>query len=237
MARQQRKEKPQREKKEKFLRIVQSHEFQERIAIKAKTARQKEYLSAINNYEMVFGIGPAGTGKSFCAAGIAAKMYLEKKIDKIIITRPNVPAGPELGFLPGDQNEKFAPWCAPILAILEEFMGKGALECAIEKKNIELVPFETMRGYTFNNAFVILDEAQNADYASLKMFVTRLGENCKVVIDGDLEQIDNKYSGLQKIIEVAEAARLNVPVVEFTMEDCVRSGICREWLFALYKHG
>lgn len=170
-----------------------------------KTERQADYIKAINHAQQVVVLGPAGTGKTFIAATIAADMYELGLIDKIILTRPNVSAGKSIGFFPGSLEEKMAPWMAPIIEVLNARMDKGVLDTAFKAGNIEIVPFETMRGRSFNNAFVILDEAQNTSPHEMKMFLTRVGENCKVVINGDIMQSDlNERSGLTKAIHMGQ---------------------------------
>ena len=142
------------------------------------------------NSTVTFGVGPAGTGKTFLAVASAVKMYSEDQIKKIVLTRPAVEAGEKLGFLPGDLSQKIDPYLVPLFDSLEYFFGNENLEYLIEKRNIEIVPLAYMRGRTLNNACIILDEAQNATSGQIKMFLTRLGENSKVIITGDESQID-----------------------------------------------
>lgn len=201
-----------------------------------KTERQEDYINAIKDFQQVVVLGPAGTGKTFIAATIAADLYELGKIDKIILTRPNVAAGKSIGFFPGSLEEKMAPWMAPVIDVLSNRMEKGAFETAYKNGNIEVVPFETMRGRSFNNAFVILDEAQNTSPHEMKMFLTRIGENCKVVINGDIMQSDlNESSGLSKAIHMAKKYMLPVPVIEFEVDDIVRSALCKAWIVAWMK--
>jgi phosphate starvation-inducible PhoH-like protein len=201
-----------------------------------KTERQEDYIDAIKDFQQVIVLGPAGTGKTFIAATVAADLYELGKIDKIILTRPNVAAGKSIGFFPGSLEEKMAPWMAPVIDVLSNRMEKGAFETAYKSGNIEVVPFETMRGRSFNNAFVILDEAQNTSPHEMKMFLTRIGENCKVIINGDIMQSDlNESSGLSKAIHMAKKYMLPVPVIEFDVDDIVRSDLCRAWIIAWMK--
>jgi phosphate starvation-inducible PhoH-like protein len=208
------------------------------ITLLPKNERQREYIEALRSAPQVIVTGPAGTGKTWVAGTKAAQLFHAKVIDKIILTRPNVAAGRSLGFFPGTLEEKMGPWCVPYLEVLEEHLGKEVLEIAIKNKNIDIVPFEVMRGRTFKNAFVVLDEAQNASAHELKMFLSRIGENAQCVLNGDILQTDLKEgSGLAKIITVVKQQMLPVPIIEFTMDDIVRSDICAMWIKALHKAG
>jgi len=169
--------------------------------IKVKNINQFKYLETIDNSTITFGIGPAGTGKTFLAVASAVKMYSENKIKKIVLTRPAVEAGERLGYLPGDLSQKIDPYLVPLFDSLEYFFGNETLQYLIEKRNIEIVPLAYMRGRTLNDACIILDEAQNATMSQIKMFLTRLGENSKMIITGDETQIDlhnRTFSGLKK---------------------------------------
>lgn len=206
--------------------------------IHAITERQAEYLHALHEHPQVVVMGPAGTGKTYIAAATAANELLDRKIEKIILTRPNVPAGRSLGFLPGSMAEKIGPWVVPFTDVIEKYMGKGAYETAFKNKQIDIVPFEVMRGRTFDNAFIILDEAQNTLPSEMKMFLTRIGEESTVVINGDVKQSDLKAdSGLTLILDMIRRQRLPVPVVEFTIDDIVRSDLCAMWIKAFDKEG
>lgn len=208
------------------------------IALLPKNERQREYIEALRSAPQVIVTGPAGTGKTWVAGTKAAQLFHAGMIDKIILTRPNVAAGRSLGFFPGTLEEKMGPWCVPYLEVLEEHLGKEVLDIAIKNKNIDIVPFEVMRGRTFKNAFVVLDEAQNASAHELKMFLSRIGENAQCVLNGDILQTDLKDgSGLAKIITVVKQQMLPVPIIEFTMDDIVRSDICAMWIKALHKAG
>ena len=170
-------------------------------SIKVKNVSQYKYIDTIMNSTVTFGVGPAGTGKTFLAVASAVKMYSEDQIKKIVLTRPAVEAGEKLGFLPGDLSQKIDPYLVPLFDSLEYFFGNENLEYLIEKRNIEIVPLAYMRGRTLNNACIILDEAQNATSGQIKMFLTRLGENSKVIITGDESQIDlynTDNSGLKR---------------------------------------
>lgn len=194
---------------------------------------QRLYLDALDKSPQTIVCGYSGTGKTFLAASKAANMYLTKQVDKIILTRPNVSVGKDLGYFPGDLNEKFGPWAAPVLDVLQERLGKGVVETGIKNGNIELSPMSVMRGRSFKHAFVILDEAQNTSIPEMKMFLTRIGEGSRVVINGDIKQSDIKeQSGLSKIIHLAKKYQMDIPVIEFGIEDIVRSDICKQWLIA-----
>lgn len=195
----------------------------------AKTDKQRKYASSMRQGGVTFGLGPAGTGKTFVAGVLAAEALMEKRVEKIILTRPAVEAGGEqLGFLPGEKEEKFDPYFDPFRDVLEERLGASFVEYLIGEGRIKCEPFAYMRGKTFKNAFVILDEAQNATAEKMKMFLTRVGENATVVINGDESQVDIKEpSGL-----VDAANRLmhipSVRVVMFEKKDIVRSGFVQE---------
>lgn len=203
------------------------------VNLQAMNENQKTYLKALKTAEQILVFGFSGTGKTYIAATEAANLYSQKKIDKIIITRPNVSVGKDLGALPGTKDEKFAPWAAPVLDVLEEHLGKGVVETAIKSGNIEMAPLTMMRGRSFHDAFIILDEAQNCSVAEIKMFITRVGENCKTVINGDIKQSDIKMeSGLSKLLELVEKHNLPVPVIEFGVDDIVRGDLCKQWIIA-----
>ena len=195
--------------------------------IKVKNLNQLKYLETIENSTITFGIGPAGTGKTFLAVASAVKMYSGDQIKKIVLTRPAVEAGERLGYLPGDLSQKIDPYLVPLFDSLEYFFGNETLQYLIDKRNIEIVPLAYMRGRTLNDSCIILDEAQNAKVSQIKMFLTRLGENSKMIITGDESQIDliNKdFSGLKKtrksISNIDE-----ISVVEFQNTDIVRNKI------------
>ena len=193
--------------------------------------RQGDYINAINTSDQVIGCGYSGTGKSYIAATIAANMYLTRRIDRIIITRPNVSVGKDLGYLPGSLEEKFTPWAMPILEVLNEQMGKGVVETGIKNGNIEIAPLALMRGRSFENAFIIVDETQNIITHELKMLLTRVGEGTTIVLNGDVQQSDLKEAdGLTKVIHLAKKHMLPVPVIEFEVEDIIRSDITAMWV-------
>ncbi|MBP3895930.1 MAG: PhoH family protein [Mogibacterium sp.] len=183
--------------------------------LRPKTQAQKEYVDNIRKTDMVFGIGPAGTGKTYLACAMAINAYKNKEVERIILTRPAVEAGERLGFLPGDMQEKVDPYLRPLYDALYDVLGLDAASKLREKGAIEVVPLAYMRGRTLDNAFIILDEAQNTTREQMKMFLTRMGFNSKVVVTGDITQIDlpsGTTSGLreaEKILKGVEGIRFN----------------------------
>ena len=203
--------------------------------LEAMTEAQGHYLCALTDSQLIFAIGPAGTGKTYVASAYAADLLQSKAIEKIIITRPNVEVGTGFGFLPGELEDKYAPYLAPFKEIMIERMGLSTYEYNLKAEYIVPTPLAFLRGATFNNAFVILDEAQNCTPAEMKMFLTRIGKNCTVVVDGDPEQCDlNCPSGLNDAVNRLERIP-GVSVVEFTEDDIVRSGMIKDILIA-YRH-
>lgn len=197
--------------------------------LRPRTTAQKNYINAIKNNCLTFGIGPAGTGKSYCAGALAAEAMKNGQIERIIITRPAVEAGESLGFLPGDIDEKFAAYIDAFRDILNERLGAGTVKYLMRHGRIVAAPLAYMRGRTFNeDTFVILDEAQNTTPTQMKMFLTRIGENCKVVINGDIKQSDIKGpNGLADAIHKLKGLN-NVHIHEFDRDDIVRSGLVRD---------
>ena len=201
-----------------------------------RTDNQSKLLQALDESSQVFILGPAGTGKTYVTATYAADQYTLKEIDKIVITRPHVAVGKELGFLKGDLTEKTMPWALPVLDVLEKHLGKGAVETGIKNSNIEMAPLALMRGRSFDNAFIIVDEAQNITTHELKMLLTRVGEGSTIVLNGDAQQSDLKEAdGLSRVIHLAKKHMLPVPIIEFGVDDIVRSDICAEWVKVFMK--
>ncbi len=193
--------------------------------IKCKTVGQKNYVEAIKNKDVVFGIGPAGTGKTYLAVCLAVQAIKQKRVDKIILTRPAVEAGEKLGFLPGDLQTKVDPYLRPLYDALQEMLGLETYTKYLERGNIEIAPLAYMRGRTLSQAFVILDEAQNATREQMKMFLTRLGQGSKMVITGDVTQVDlpeGKQCGLEHAAAVLHDVD-GVQVVNLTEKDVVRN--------------
>jgi len=206
-----------------------------RAALRPKTSTQGAYIKAITGNQQVICLGPAGTGKTYIAAMMAADALLDGRVSQVILTRPNVGAGESIGYFPGTLEEKMAPWMSPITSVMRQRMGRGHFDEALGKK-IRIVPLETIRGESFENAFIILDEAQNTSLHQLKAFVTRQAEGSVCVINGDVRQSDlGRDSGLLRLIEIIENQNLPVPVVEFGVDDIVRSGICRDWVIAFLE--
>ena len=204
------------------------------------THKQVELIRSIENKDMTLVFGSAGTGKTFLPAVYAAYYYHLGRIDKIILTRPTVPVGKGIGFLPGTLEEKLMPWVIPFVQVLEKYLSVGEVECMLKNGKLQVVPFDTIRGHTFNDAFIILDEAQNTTITEIKAFVTRIGENSKTVINGDIAQSDlknNENSGLEYLLDLLgdidnEELSDKVGVIEFDYKDCVRSSLCKLWVKA-----
>lgn len=198
--------------------------------------RQTEYIEALSTASQIIVFGPSGTGKTYVVSSYAASLYHTKEIDKIVITRPHVSVGKDLGYLKGDLEEKTKPWAMPVIDVLEQQLGKGVVETGIKNGNIEMAPLALMRGRSFNNAFVICDEAQNITFHELKMLLTRVGKNTKLVLNGDIMQSDLKEAdGLSKVIHLVKKHMLPVPIVEFKVEDIVRSDMTKMWVEVFVK--
>jgi phosphate starvation-inducible PhoH-like protein len=199
--------------------------------LQAQTPAQQCYINAIKSHCLTFGIGPAGTGKSYCAGALAAEALESGRIERIILTRPAVEAGEQLGFLPGEVEDKYAVYIDAFRDILNERLGRGVVDYCLRHGRIVGAPLAYMRGKTFNNnTFVILDEAQNTTPAQMKMFLTRIGENSKVVINGDIRQSDIRGpNGLQDAIEKVRGLP-GVHIHSFERADIVRSGLVKHIL-------
>lgn len=193
--------------------------------IKCKTVGQKTYVDAVKSESITFGIGPAGTGKTYLAVCLAVQAMKQKQVDKIILTRPAVEAGEKLGFLPGDLQTKVDPYLRPLYDALQEMLGLETYTKLMERGSIEIAPLAYMRGRTLSNAFVILDEAQNTTREQMKMFLTRLGDGSKMVITGDVTQIDlpnGKSSGLEHAASVLKEVE-GIKIIYLTDKDVVRN--------------
>lgn len=193
-------------------------------SVNPRTRTQAEYVNKLFQHELVFGLGPAGTGKTYLAVAVAVSMFIEGHVDKIILSRPAVEAGERLGFLPGDMKDKVDPYMQPLYDALNDFMPGKQLAKLFEEKRIEIAPLAFMRGRTLSNAFVVLDEAQNATTMQMKMFLTRLGEGSRMAITGDMSQVDLPRGVLSGLIE-AERILRNVSGIgfsRFTVKDVVR---------------
>ena len=207
------------------------------ISVLPKTETQGEYIKAIAGPDaQVVCFGPSGTGKTYVVSSLAASLYHTKQINKIVITRPHVAVGDGIGFLKGDLREKTEPWALPVLDVLEEHLGKGVVESGLKNGNIEVAPMAMMRGRSFKNAFIIVDETQNISFDQLKMLLTRVGEGSKIVLNGDIMQSDLKSTdGLTTILEYVRKYDLPVPIIEFGLEDIVRSDLTRMWVEVFIK--
>ena len=195
-----------------------------RKSVIARSEKQSDYIKALKENDIVMSLGPAGTGKSFLAVSVAVTLLMEKKIERVILSRPAVEAGEKLGFLPGDMKEKVDPYLRPLYDALYELFGADKIDKKIETGEIEIAPLAFMRGRTLKNCFAILDEAQNATDTQIKMFLTRIGENSKLALNGDPSQIDliNKsHSGLIKSKNILKHLK-EIKIIEFDHHDVVR---------------
>ncbi len=203
----------------------------------ARSEKQSEYIKVLKENDIVMSLGPAGTGKSFLAVSVAITLLMEKKIDRVILSRPAVEAGEKLGFLPGDMKEKVDPYLRPLYDALYELFGADIIDKKIETGEIEIAPLAFMRGRTLKNSFAILDEAQNATETQIKMFLTRIGENSKLVVNGDPSQVDliNKSnSGLIKSKNILKDLE-EIKIIEFDHNDVVRHPLVSKIIRAYQK--
>jgi phosphate starvation-inducible PhoH-like protein len=204
----------------------------------ARSEKQSEYIKALKEKDIVMALGPAGTGKSFLAVSVAITLLMEKKVERVILSRPAVEAGEKLGFLPGDMKEKVDPYLRPLYDALYDLFGFEKIQKKIESGEIEIAPLAFMRGRTLKNSFAILDEAQNATSTQIKMFLTRIGENSKLVVNGDPTQIDllNKsHSGLIKSKNIL--SKINeIEIIEFDHKDVVRHPLVSKIIQAYQKN-
>ena len=198
--------------------------------VRAKTLGQQEYLRAIKANSITFGVGPAGTGKTYLAVAMAVKAFKSKEVTRIILTRPAVEAGEKLGFLPGDLKEKLDPYLQPLYDALNDMIPAAKLQKYIDEGTVQIAPLAYMRGRTLDNAFVILDEAQNTTLSQLKMFLTRMGRNAKFIVTGDITQIDlprRSDSGLVRAMELLQGID-GIGIVEFDRRDIVRHPLVKQ---------
>lgn len=206
--------------------------------IKPKTVGQKQYIEAIRKNTIVLGTGPAGTGKTFLAVAMAVKALRDKQVNKIILTRPAIEAGEKLGFLPGDLQSKIDPYLRPLYDALFEMMGAENYQRNLEKQIVEVAPLAYMRGRTLDDSFIILDEAQNATFEQMKMFLTRLGNNSKAVVTGDLTQTDlptGTKSGLWSAVHILGNIE-GIAIHNFTERDVVRHKLVQKIILAYDKY-
>lgn len=210
-------------RKESFVREIQSSAA---FHIQPKNSTQEYLLNCIEQNVMTVCIGPAGTGKTYCSGMKIAQLFLKGGYDKVVLTRPNIATGKSLGHFPGTVEEKMTPWLKPILEVLSEGFGKGKYEYMIQKGNIEIQPLETVRGRSFENSLIVVDESQNLDMAELKALTTRIGENTKLVMLGDPAQSDlRKENDLLKFVDMCHQHSIDAPIVTFGINDIVRSDI------------
>ncbi len=208
-----------------------------RKTVIARSEKQSDYIKALKESDIVMSLGPAGTGKSFLAVSVGVTMLMDKKIDRVILSRPAVEAGEKLGFLPGDMKEKVDPYLRPLYDALYELFGADKIDKKIESGEIEIAPLAFMRGRTLKNCFAILDEAQNATETQIKMFLTRIGENSKLVVNGDPSQVDliNKsQSGLIKSKNILKEIK-EIKTIEFDHNDVVRHPLVSKIIRAYQK--
>tara|TARA_Y100000590_G_scaffold467364_1_gene646018 strand:- start:2000 stop:3016 length:1017 start_codon:yes stop_codon:yes gene_type:complete len=203
-----------------------------------RSKRQKEYVRALKNHQIIMSLGPAGTGKTYLAVAVALTMLLEKKVERIILSRPAVEAGERLGFLPGDMKEKIDPYLRPLYDSLNDLFDYEKIQRKIEMGQIEIAPLAFMRGRTLKNSFAILDEAQNATKTQIKMFLTRIGENSKLVVNGDPSQIDlpnKKQSGLIESQKILKGIK-EISIINFDHHDVVRHPLVTKIVEAYQKN-
>lgn len=205
-----------------------------RLDIQPRTENQRKFLNLLKTQEQVLATGSAGTGKTFLATVIACEMLLRGKVEKIVLTRPAVAAcGEEYGFLPGGINQKLGPWVQPVMEVIEDCLGKQQTMDYMKTGVIEIAPLGFLRGRTFRNAFVLVDEAQNTTPEQMQLILTRIGEGSRLVISGDLQQSDiGRSSGLSIAFHLATKYQIPVGLVHFTSEDVVRSDLCKKWVMA-----
>ena len=206
--------------------------------IKSRSKNQQDYLKNIKKYELNFGVGPAGTGKTYLAVAAAVDAFISNKVQKIILIRPAIEAGEKLGFLPGDLAQKVDPYLKPLYDALYEMMGNEKVNKLIEKEVIEIAPLAYLRGRTLNNSFIIIDESQNTSIDQMKMVLTRLGYGSRAVVNGDLGQIDlpkTSTSGLKNILEVLDKES-DIGITHFDSQDVVRHPLVRKIINAYRKY-
>lgn len=224
------------DKEDKFMEEIVIHTPKK--LIKSRSKNQQDYLKNIKKYELNFGVGPAGTGKTYLAVAAAVDAFISNKVQKIILIRPAIEAGEKLGFLPGDLAQKVDPYLKPLYDALYEMMGNEKVNKLIEKEVIEIAPLAYLRGRTLNNSFIIIDESQNTSIDQMKMVLTRLGYGSRAVVNGDLGQIDlpkTSTSGLKNILEVLDEES-DIGITHFDSQDVVRHPLVRKIINAYRKY-
>lgn len=229
-----------KQRQQKRSKIADDLKRKQRASIRPlepRTEAQESFRLAILKNSVTLATGPAGTGKTYVPAAIAANMLLNGHIDKIILCRPAVEAtGESLGYLPGKLEQKMQPWAMPFLDVLKQFMGPHDFRTALVNEEIEIIPFAYMRGRTFNNAFIVLDEAQNTTPEQIEMFLTRIGDDSRTVISGDLSQSDiDGESGLSVAMRMVSRYGIVCGAVSFERKDIVRSETCKIWATAFER--
>lgn len=206
--------------------------------IQPMNEKQSALLDAIHKNTMTVAIGTAGTGKTYCSASKVAQLFLRGGYDKIVLTRPNVSTGRSVGFFPGTVEEKLSVWLQPLLTVLKEAFGAGRYQYFMEKGIIQIQPLETVRGQSFNDALILIDECQNLEWGEIEALTTRIGENSKMVLMGDPRQSDVKNGmAIERFIKMAHSYKIDVPVIRFGLDDVVRSDIVAQLVKAFYYEG
>lgn len=221
---------------EKFAKVVEHPtKARPKVTIDPMNDKQRDYFQSLLGDPCVICMGAAGTGKTFLAASVAAKDLAERRIHRIILSRANVATGKSLGAFPGTVEEKMEPWLLPITDVLRKQLGHGFYEHAVKSGQITIQPLETVRGRSFDDAIVIMDEAQQLTVDELKAITTRIGENAKLFLMGDRAQRDVKTDGLDWLTQLVDKHNLPVAVHSFTSDDIVRSGLCKQFVQAFEK--
>jgi phosphate starvation-inducible PhoH-like protein len=213
-----------------------TNEPKRNISLIGKTENQKKFIYSLTHNDLIIAKGIAGTGKSYVATAFACKCMVDGRFDTIVLTRANIPTGRSIGFFPGTVEDKLRPWLAQNLAYISEFVGTPVMDIWIKNNQIQMVPIETMRGRSFSNACVICDESQNLTLEEIKCITTRIGDNSKLIMCGDGSQSDLKESAFERFAELLTEYKLNrTSIITFTIEDCLRSGLCSDLLFMFNK--
>lgn len=211
---------------------VETEKKRPNVSVKPLNQGQSEYIQSLLNCPCTIGIGSAGTGKTYLAASLAAQALSNRTIKTIVLSRPNVPTGKSLGAFPGTVEEKMAPWLVAITSTLKRQLGAGFVELAMKTGEIQIQPIETIRGQSFDDAVLLFDESQQLTVEEVKAIVTRIGNNSRLVLMGDLLQRDNQAKGLEYLIDLADRHDLPVEVHEFDSDDIVRSPLCKAFVKA-----